>query len=248
MAVNGEINRMWSKQVYKHKPIRQSGEDLYSHPTYTIPEAAEQLAIDEWTLYSWYSGQRPVLRASGWYGPEKLFPLLSFRDVEEAYKIHLLRNKHEYSMQYLRDALVRARRESKSEHPLITHNMIVFDELLIEKPRQGRRDKHIVSLGPVQRPLYIPEVIDTWGKRIVDEKGRKQIFPWRHAAIDAVSRPVSLDPEVMSGRLVVTGTRIPVVILRKRRSTGEPPESIAKDYGIDVDVVQKALEHIGKAA
>lgn len=219
---------------------------MYVHPTYTIPEAAEYLAIDSWTLHSWYAEE--ILKPSGWYG-NGTFALLSFRDVEEAYKIHLLRTKFHYSMQYLRKALPKARQRSRSQHPLITHNFVVFKELCIEMPGRRKQERHVEALGPVAKPLLIPQVTDAWGKRIVSTaKGRNQIFPWRYAERDEISRPVSLDPEVMSGRLVVTGTRIPVVILRNRKSKGESPLSIADDYGIDEDIVQKALEHIGKAA
>ena len=45
------------------------------------------------------------------------------------------------------------------------------------------------------------EVADLFGERIV--KG-KFIFPWRFAATDHESRPVSMNPNIMSGRLVVT--------------------------------------------
>ena len=104
--------------LFKHKPEIQEGQDIRTLPTYTIPEAAEYLGIDSWTLGSWYWGSEPLLKASGNYGDQR-FALLSFRDIDEAYKLHLLRTKYEYSMQYLRGALVDARRESKSEHPLL---------------------------------------------------------------------------------------------------------------------------------
>lgn len=246
--MNFAVNRIAeSEYVFKHKPVRVAGQELYVHPTYTIPEAAEYLAIEPGTLQSWYSEE--ILKPSGWYGTKHTFALLSFRDIEEAYKIHLLRTKFKYSMQYLRKALPKARRKSHSEHPLITHNFVVFKELCIEMPGRRKKDRRIETLGPVEKPLVIPEVTDAWGKRIVKPaRGRYQIFPWRYAAKDEVSRPVSLDPDVMSGRLVITGTRIPVVVLRSRNLKGESPSSIASDYGIDEDVVQKALEHIGKAA
>jgi uncharacterized protein (DUF433 family) len=236
-----------SEYVFKHKPVRLPGEELYVHPTYTIPEAAESLAIEPSTLQSWYADE--ILKPSGWYGKHHVFPLLSFRDMEEAYKIHLLRTKFHYSMQYLRKALPKARQRSRSQHPLITHNFVVFKELCIEVPGGRKQERRIESLGPVPKPLLIPQVTDAWGKRIVSKgKGRKQIFPWRFAENDEISRPVSLDPEVMSGRLVVIGTRIPVVVIRNRNLKGESILSIANDYGIDEEVVQKALEHIGKAA
>jgi uncharacterized protein (DUF433 family) len=50
----------------------------------------------------------------------------------------------------------------------------------------------------------------------------------------------------MSGRLVVTGTRIPVNILWGRAKSGERVEVIAKDYHLDTERVRQALRHIDK--
>ena len=232
--------------VFKHKPTREPGQDIRTLPTYTIPEAASYLAIDAWTLLNWYSKRDPILTpfpvGMGTVGP---FALLSFRDLEEAYKLHLLRTKFGYSMQYLCRALADARQLSKSEHPLIDSRIIVFDRLALQLPGRGKKSAKTIALGSTHKPLYIGEVVETWGKRIIpDKKGQpKQIFPWRFARQDDVSRPVSLEPDVMSGRLVVTGTRIPVTVLSYRNAAGETPESLALDYGINVDIVRKALAH-----
>jgi len=235
--------------LYKHKPALKSGQDLRTLPTYTIPEAAEYLAIDAWTLLDWYSKREPVLKPSGWYGEAEAFALLSFENLDEAYKVYLLRTKYHYSMQYLRKALADARRESGSDHPLIDPQcrIYVFDHLALEtKARRGIQRPHkMIPLGARHKPFYIGEVVKTWGTRIIeDSKGRtKQIFPWRFAAKDEQSRPVSLQPDVMSGRLVVTGTRIPVRVLANRVSAGETPEELAKDYGISPELIEKALVH-----
>jgi uncharacterized protein (DUF433 family) len=230
--------------LHKHKPVRQPGQELDTLPLRTIPEAAQYLAIDEGTLLSWYSKRQAILKPSGWYGEAHAFALLSFRDMEEAYKVHLLRTKFHYSMQYIQKALAQARLESKSEHPLIDEKMLAFDCLALYMKGRGRRHSHVIALGE-QRPLYIPEVVETWGKRIIaDSKGRtKQMFPWRFAAKDETSRPVSLEPDVLSGTLVITGTRIPVAVLQGRNQAGESPEQLAKDYDIDLLILKQALAH-----
>jgi len=252
MALVATVSRIFEcddSMLYKHKPTRQPGQKLETLPTYTIPEAAQYLAIDPWTLLDWYSKRDAILKPSGWYGEAQAFALLSFRDLEEAYKVYLLRTKFGYSMQYLRKALVHARLESKSDHPLIDQKMIAFDCLALFKRGVGRRTRHVIALGS-HKSLYIPEVVDTWGKRIVaDSKGRtKQIFPWRFAKTDDESRPVSIQPDVMSGRLVVAGTRIPVNVLARRNRDGETVEEIAKDYGLNPRLVTKALIHFDKEA
>jgi len=93
--------------------------------------------------------------------------------------------------------------------------------------------------------LYIPDVIETWGKRIVqDSEGKgQQIFPWKESSTDEVSRPVSINANVLSGRLVVTGTRIPVQVLMGYYESGRSIEKIAQLYKLDVDTVRKAIHH-----
>ncbi len=231
--------------MFKNKPVRELRQRLDTVPTYTIPEAAEALAIDTFKLFDWYSGTNPILKPSGYYQNTNI-ALLSFRDIDEAYRVQLLRTKFGYSLQYLRDALTDARKESGSDHPLIDRKLVAFNYLAIVHPGTRKRRRQAVPLGTHDsKPFYIPEVLDTWGKRIVaDSRGRTQrIFPWRYAKEDDVSRPVMLDPNVMSGRLVVTGTRIPVSVLRKR-SKKQTVEEIASDYGISPELVKKALAHI----
>jgi uncharacterized protein (DUF433 family) len=156
----------------------------------------------------------------------------------------LLRSKHSKSMQYLRDALPDAREKSGSNHPLLTHEIDIMDRLALIFPGRGRRKRKAVVLGDESIPDYIPEVVKSWGLRIA--RDRDEIFPWRYAAEDDTSTPVSLNPEVMSGRLVLSGTRIPLNMLWGRAIQGEKPEEIAEDYRIDVKQVRQALSHIDK--
>jgi len=233
--------------MLRNKPTRKPKQDVRTLPSYTIPEAAASLAINRWTLSEWYEGTDPLLKPSGTYLDNGNMKLLSFRDLEEAYKVHLLRTKFNKSMQYLQRALVDARKETGSEHPLLDFKMLVFDFLALDKPAKGKKPRRMIPLGTsAQMSLYIPDVLETWGKRIVeDNQGKaKQIFPWTRAKSDDVSRPVSMNADVLSGRLVVTGTRIPVEVLAGYFSSGRTVEQIAELYRLDVDTVRKALLHI----
>jgi uncharacterized protein (DUF433 family) len=228
--------------VLYHKPIRQSRQSLVELPTYTLPEAATFLAMSTRRLFDWYAGEHPILRASGRIGNVLL---LSFRDLEEAYKVYLLRSKHRKSLQYLRRAMTDARGKTASEHPLLTHEIDVMERLALIIPGRGKRKRRAIPLGDSSVSDYFPEVVKAWGVRI--SKTRDEIFPWRYAADDDDSAPVSLNPEVMSGRLVLTGTRIPVNILWGRMKTGEEIEDIADDYRLDHRQVRQALAHIDQA-
>ena len=225
--------------MFKQKPIRGKDQDIRSLPTYTIPEAAGFLAMSRSTLYAWYSGRKPLLVASGRL---QTMPLLSFRDLEEAYKIHLLRTEFRVSFDSLREALVAARETAHDDHPLLNAEWYKFSNDLVMKLRaRGRRRQQLVTLtGTRLKQLALDEVVDLWGHRIV---AGKVIFPWRYSHKDD-SRPVALDPEVMSGRLVITGTRIPVYVLWQRKLAGQSSSELAEDYDLTEDIVSKALMHI----
>jgi uncharacterized protein (DUF433 family) len=227
--------------VYRNKPSRKKNQPLETLPTYTIPEAATFLAMSPGTLSDWYAGDNPVLRPSGFV---RNIALLSFRDLEEAYKIHLLRFKHDKSLQYLRKAFTDAREKTGSEHPLLDYEIDVMERLALIIPGRGKRKRRAVVLGDESVPDYFPEVVRVWGVRISDE--RNEILPWRYADEDEQTTPVSLNPEVMSGRLVLRGTRIPVSIIWGRQLAGERVEDIARDYRLDAKQVQQALAHIDK--
>lgn len=137
-----------------------------------------------------------------------------------------------------------ARRMFRSQHPLQRSDAVkeCLQDLVYDKPARGTRPRSITSLGKKPGQEVIQEVANLFAERI--ETG-KFIFPWRFAATDHQSRPVSMNPRIMSGRLVVTGTRIPVNVLWARKRAGAEVGEIASDYGLDRDIVQQALTHIG---
>ena len=223
-----------------HKPVRQPGQDIRTLPTYTIPEAAVFLAIPRRTLASWYEGTDPILKASARYGSTHL---LSYRDLEEAYRIYLLRQRFEFSFQFLRRSMTNARKMFRSQHPLQRADAVkeCLRDLVYDKPARGTAPRVVTSIGKKPGQVVIEEVADLFAERI--ESG-KFIFPWRFAGTDHTSRPVSMSPRIMSGRLVVTGTRIPVSTIWGLKRAGSRVDDIAADYGLDREIVQQALTHI----
>ncbi|HME58117.1 MAG TPA: DUF433 domain-containing protein [Terracidiphilus sp.] len=191
-------------------------------------------------MASWYEGDEPILKASGQYG---LTHLLSFRDIEEAYRVYLLRERFHFSFQAIRRSMRNARKMFRSQHPLQRADAVkkCWSDLVYDKPARGRAPRTITSLSKRPGQEIIEEVANMFAERI--ESGRF-IFPWRFASTDHQSKPVSMNPRIMSGRLVVTGTRIPVTVLLGRRRSGAGIEDIARDYGLDSGIVQQALTHI----
>jgi uncharacterized protein (DUF433 family) len=227
--------------MLKNKPSRRPGQDLRTVPTYTIPEAAEFLAIRPRTMFSWYEGNEPILKASAVCGS---IHLLSYRDIEEAYRVYLLRERFQFSLQFLERSMRNARKMFRSQHPLQRADAVkeCLQDLVYDKPARGNNPRTITSLGQKPGQLSIKEVADMFSERI--EPG-EFIYPWRFASTDHQSRPVSMNPNIMSGRLVVVGTRIPVNTLLGSKRAGETIQQIANDYNLDPDLVEKALIHIG---
>lgn len=223
------------------KPIRRPRQDLRTVPTYTIPEAAEFLAIRPRTMFSWYEGDDPVLVASAVQGA---IHLLSYRDLEEAYRVYLLREKFQFSLQFLRKSLRNARLLFRSAHPLQRADAVkeCLRDLVYDKPARGNSPRTVTSLGRNPGQQIVEEVVDLFAGRIIEGE---YIFPWRFAATDHESRPVSMNVEIMSGRLVVSGTRIPVSTLLGSKRAGQSAREIASDFDLELESVEKALIHVG---
>lgn len=227
--------------MLRNKPARAKGQDIRTVPTYTIPEAADFLAINRRTLFSWYEGDEPVLKSTGQMG---LVHLLSFRDLEEAYRVFLLREKHHFPLQFIRRSMRNARRMFRSMHPLQRVDAIqqCLDDLVyLQRARKGR-EQVVTSLGKKPGQQLVNEVVSLYAERI--DVG-EFIFPWRFAATDHVSRPVSINPNIMSGRLVVSGTRIPVTTIVGMKRAGMSEKAIAEDFSLDIQTIKKAIAHFG---
>lgn len=230
--------------MLNRKPVRQPDQDLRDVPTYTIPEAAGYLAVPQRTMQYWFSKRVGMLEASGSYFGD--IALLSFIDLAEAYVLEVLRSVYEFNLATLRNIVVNAKKETNLEHPLIEADLrVLFKKIILAKPAHGGRPRQMIDLGKVQQ-LVIPELVDLLGQRILVDRKRipYRIYPWRLLSTERESRPVSMSPDVLSGRLVVTGTRVPVRVLLGQKLSGKSPGQIATDYHLSLEIVQKALAHI----
>lgn len=139
---------------------------------------------------------------------------------------------------------------TNTKNPLISENLKVFERyLLYDTPTNERVERQVVNLSK-DRQLAIPKVVDVWANRVLRNASGKPvvIFPWRFWSNDQASKPVKIDPTVMSGRLVLTGTRIPVNFIAGRRRSGESIEEIAQNYQLPTENIAKALQHMDRKA
>ena len=222
---------------------RRANQDLRGYPTYTIPEAALYLGMPKRTLQSWVY-DKPLWSVSS---SEQRVRLLSFKDLAQAYFIEFICKNVGISGHKAREILKYARLETKSRYPLIHKDIkVLFKHILMDKPGTGNRGRHVVDLSQ-HRQLVMEEVVDLFASRIRrNAHGElEQIYPWRLWKQGDERRPVTIDPRIMSGRLVITGTRIPVQAVALRKKSGEQIRDIAKDYGLRQEIIKEALRHLG---
>jgi uncharacterized protein (DUF433 family) len=233
------------KEVDMVKRIpRRKDQSLRDYPLYTIPEAALYLAIPENTLRYWITSH-PLWIVNHHVG--KNVPFLSFHDIAQAYFIEVVRRYTPLTISDVRRILKAAQLESKAKYPLLKENIRVFQKhVLMDKQARGKRPRQVIDLSRHPQ-LAIPEVIQPLSTRIRwDSKGVVQVYPWRNWSGEATdqARPVTIDPEVMSGRLVISGTRIPVEVVALRKQSGETVKELARDYRLSEDAISKALTHL----
>ncbi|MFN0103662.1 MAG: DUF433 domain-containing protein [Bryobacteraceae bacterium] len=195
----------------------------------------------------WFLGNRHLFEPSSRIDQTAL---LSFSDLAEAYIVQTLRRVYHFPIPLLRQSLLRLKQATGSDHPLLGHDIRIIGKRLILASGQGPKRRMLDLTHGLGTQSAIPAVVDAVGRRITFDKARmpRQLFPWRHLGDDQESRPVSVDPEVMSGRLVVSGTRIPVFFLAGMRREGRSIQFIADDYGLPLQTVRQALEHLDTKA
>jgi uncharacterized protein (DUF433 family) len=172
---------------------------------------------------------------------------LSFKDLAQAYFIEFICKHVGISGRKAREILKNARLETRSRYPLLHKDIkVLFRHILMDKPATRSRRRHVVDLSQ-HRQLVMEEFVDLFASRIRrNAKGElEQIYPWRLWTQGDERRPVTIDPRIMSGRLVITGTRIPVQTVVLRKQSGEQIRDIAKDYGLKQETIKQALRHLG---
>jgi uncharacterized protein (DUF433 family) len=235
------IFRAFEESEMAYRVARARGQDLRDYPTYTIPEAAVFLGMSRRTLQSWVADD-PIWKVSG---ARFSVPLLSFRDVAQAYYIQIVRKHFGLTMPQTRRVLRLVRKESKAQYPLLGKNVVLFfRHIILIKPARGKQPRRNVDLTQ-DGQLGISEVIDRFATRIQRDKegDSAKLFPWRYWKPGKADRPVEIDPEIMSGRLVITGTRIPVQVVWNRWRANESVSRLANDYGIDETRIDLAIRH-----
>lgn len=235
---NSQNSRILEESETVNRIPRASGQALRDYATYSIPEAALFLAMSRRTLQSWVY-DRPFYRVSNTELSQQRS--LSFNDLAQFYFLRFIREHAHVSDDQARELLKYTQDITGNEYPLLKEDIRVLPRHVYLK-----RGRDVLDLINPRGQFVFSEMVSIFASRFDrDDRGLMSIlYPWRlWKNENDERRPVSIDPEVMSGRLIVTGTRIPATVLATRKKKGESIKEIAKDYDISQHRVLESLRH-----
>jgi len=216
---------------------------------YTPADAARFLGIKESTLKSWIYG-RTYPKADGIRG--RFLPLispadpdnrlLSFFNLAEAHVLAATRYDHEVSMKSVRHALETLRQKYPSVHPLISRDFFTNGEDLFIKT--------VYENENLSRPgqLNLKKIMDKFLAHIGRDKNKivDRVFPIIKGLPH--DETIGIYYGIASGQPVLAGSGVPVWVIYGRHEAGEKNGSIAKDFGLSIDKVQRAIHYVERAA
>jgi uncharacterized protein (DUF433 family) len=222
------------------RPHLAVGQDKRDLARYSIPEAAGYLSMPERTMRSWFLGEKRLFKPSYRQGSDVL---LSFNDITEAYVIRVLRDHYDFKPTKLRKIVQALRVKSNLDKPLAQREFYAIPEFqsFIDR-RTVKGQKTNIDLAH-DGNLVFDEFVSALGKRVQrDGRGRAcRLYPWKESSSD--ESPLSMDPDVLSGVLVVSGTRIPATMLYQKKLSGKTAEEIARSYHLEPDLIRKVLNY-----
>jgi uncharacterized protein (DUF433 family) len=237
MRNTGRVFSVFKESDMASRISRARGQSIREYPTYSIPEAALILAMSTRTLQSWVY-DKPFFDVSG---SDQQQRLLSFKDLAQFYFLKFVRQHARISDAKARELLQYTKEVTGSKYPLLHENIRVLPRHVFLKNQAG-----VLELIRPRGQYVFEEIVSIFASRVDRDKRGSiiRLYPWRLFKEGDIRRPVSIDPNVLSGRPVITGTRIPALVIATRRRKGESIRDIAKDYGISRKRVTESLRHL----
>lgn len=215
---------------------------------YTPADAARYLGIKSTTLGTWIYGRNyETNRGMVFFEPlikpaDPANRLLSFFNLAEAHVLAASRYEHLVSMKAIRSAIETLRNKYPSEHPLISKDFFT-----------NGRDVFIKTVEETENlstpgQLNFKPILDLFLAHIGRDKNKvaDRVYP----VIKGLphDKVISIVHGVSSSRPAIDGTGVPVWVVYDRFMAGEKKASIARDFGISLEKIQRAIAYVEKRA
>lgn len=224
--------------------------DPREQPLYTVKEAASYLGVDPATLGTWFFGRRYSTKSEGqkfWnrviVPADQDLRLLSFFNLAEAHILAATRYKHKVPFPAVRDAIANLQEQfpANAAHPLLSKDFYTNGSHLFVKELAG-----IVDIS--RRQFSFKRIMNKFIKRVISDKHDKpfKVFPLAEDEPD--DKIISISSGVSYSRPAIDGTGIPAIAVWRRYKAGEDPKFLAKDYGVRLPKIQRAIDYIDRRA
>lgn len=226
--------------------VAYGGVDPRDLPAYTITDAAAILRMSRQTLKNWVTGWRYPTKSQGVRETPPLIPLpspdepvLSFKNVIEAYVLSAIRREYRIQMHKVRNALAYVEKTKGYERPLHDERFETDGIDLFIKNAGGRK---IDASSGGQHVL--PGVMDRYLTRIERdaESIARRFFPFtRPPNHEHQPKIISIDPMVAFGRPTIHGSGVATEVIATRFVAGDSLTTLHDDFGIDLSSLEEAL-------
>jgi uncharacterized protein (DUF433 family) len=220
-------------------------------PVYTPADAASYLGISRSTLDTWIYGRYYEIAQGKAFFPPLIKPadeehrLLSFFNLAEAHILAATRYEHNVSIKSIRAALGKMNdMYGDIEHPLLQKEFFTNGKDIFIKSIEDEENINLSTPGQ----LNFKPIMDLFLKHIELDDAFKPHRVYPIIKGQPADKVISIVPGVSSGRPIIDGTGIPVWVLHDRYSAGEPVTSIADDFELPAEKVQRAIDYVEKRA
>ncbi len=210
---------------------------------YTPSDASCYLGIHSQTLSTWLWGRKyPTVSGDRFFKPliqvaDPENELLSFFNLAELHVLAATRYQHKVSMKSVRTAMQTLEQKSTSSHPLISRDFMTNGKDLFVQTVDVNEN--------LSRPLQLnfKAIMDTFLAHVIADEHDlvKKIFPIIKGQPD--DRVISITYGISSSQPVIDGSGVPVWLIYDRHLAGEDVPSLAEDFDIPMDKIQRAIDY-----
>jgi uncharacterized protein (DUF433 family) len=239
--------------IYNDKIIKIYGADPREIPLYGFADTARYLKLHINTLRFWVRGNEqrkslPIIQL-----PDKNKPLLSFMNLVEIHVLSAITRVHKVHLKKVRIALEYLEDKFPTPHQLAAQEFWTDKfELYIEHHKDlicASKDGQIVMREVINQSLQrIDRDVDLTAFRIYPFS-KKLLFSSLKdnpkTVLENSPKNISIDPLIAFGRPTISGTGIATNVIAGKFKAGEKIENLAKDYEIDEDKIQEAIDYEG---
>jgi uncharacterized protein (DUF433 family) len=239
LASDADMNRLAAAQY-------RTDVDRRELPIYTPRDVANFVGIKPSTLNDWiyghtYTDARPAFK-SVIEPADPVNKLLSYFNLAEAHVLAACRFKHKIKFEAIRRALDTLENRYPAEHPLIfrdffTNGKDIFSKTVAETE----------NLSTPQQ-MNFKSIMDMFLVHIDRDVRGKVVRVWPIIKGQPYNKVIAIVYGVASGQPVIGKTGTPVSVIYGRHVAGEKDGSIARDFGIPVTSVRRAIDYVEKRA